>query len=236
MGEIEKVVEIGRVALREDGATALTVAQALIDQVDYTKAKDLKAAASVEMTEDLQQALTLLPKVFGGTQVTEIRQLTGSERAALYEEQQVIGVVLSAMKTRDEAIKETVRHHMDQVALATGQVTKDTETDAHGHYVVASKQNPERVSIPGTDKEWSREYRAGKTEIDGDRLLDLYEAGEIDRKTYLAMTREVRVFDEAKAMAAMEKDPSLLHVFRKLIKRGRPSLSLYVRKASKKSK
>lgn len=231
MGEIEKTVEIGKLALRKNGATVLTVAQALIDQVAYDAAKELKAPASVEMTEDLRQALTLLPKVFGQVQVTEIRQLTDDERSALGEEQDVIEAIQDALETREKAIKESVRHHMDLVAIAEGKVTKDTETDAHGHYVVASKGNPERVSIPGTDREWSREYRAGRVEIDGDRLLDLYEAGEISRKQYLAMTKAVRVFDETKAMAAMEKDPGLINVFRKLIKRGRPSLSLYVRKA-----
>lgn len=231
MREVEKVVEVGKLALRKEGATALTVAQALIDQVNYEKAKGLKAPAAVEMTEDLKQALALLPKVFGQVQVTEIRSLTEDERAALGEEQDVIAAIQDVLKIRDAAIKESVRHHMDLKAVAEGKVTEDTETDAHGHYVVAAKGKPERVAIPGTDKEWSREYRSGKVEIDADRLRDMDEAGEIDHEVYLSFTKQVRVFDEARAMAAMEKDPSLLHVFRKLIKRGRPSLSLYVRKA-----
>lgn len=234
MGEIEKIVEIGKLALRQQGATALTVADALLDQVDYEKAKEPKAPAAVAMTDELREALEMLPKVFGQAQVTEIRQLTETERRALGEEQRVVEAILKPLEMRAEAIKETVRHHMDQVALAEGKVGQDTETDRHGHYVIAAKGEPERVAIPGTDKEWSREYRAGAVSIEGHRLLEMYEAGEIDRKTYLAMTRQVRVFDEHKALAAMEKDPGLLPVFRKLIKRGRPVLSLYVRKAKKK--
>lgn len=231
MSEVEKVVEVGKLALRKDGATVMTIATALIEQVDYAKAQAPKAPAAVEMTDDLTANLAELPKVFGKTQVTEIRQLTEAEREALGREQDVIEGIQDTLKVRLGAIKESVRHHMDLVAVVEGKVTKDTETDQHGHYVVAAKGQPERVAIPGSDKEWSREYRAGKTEIDGDRLRDMYEAGEIDRKTYLAFTREVRVFDENKAFAAMAKDPSLLAVFKKIIRRGRPTLSLYVRKA-----
>lgn len=109
MGEIEKVVEIGKLALRQQGATALTVANALLDQVDYEKAKEPKAPAAVAMTDELREALEMLPKVFGQAQVTEIRQLTETERRALGEEQRVVEAILKPLEMRVEAIKETVR-------------------------------------------------------------------------------------------------------------------------------
>src|SRR5690606_31457679 len=183
MGEIEKVVEIGKLALRQQGATALTVANALLDQVDYEKAKEPKAPAAVAMTDELREALERLPKLFGQAQVTEIRQLTETERRAHGEEQRGVEANLKPLKL---------------AADAEGKVSQDTEADRHGHYVSAAKGEPERVAIPGTEKEWSREYRAGAVSIEGHRLLEMYEAGEIDRKTYLAMTRQVRVFDEHK--------------------------------------
>src|SRR5690606_39902707 len=59
MGEIEKVVEIGKLALRQQGATALTVANALLDQVDYEKAKEPKAPAAVAMPDEDRQSTRL---------------------------------------------------------------------------------------------------------------------------------------------------------------------------------
>lgn len=228
--ELEKIIESGRIALRKDGATAESVATALVEAVEYEAAKKVAAPKAIELTPDLLKALSALPGVFGRQQVTEIRQLTEAELKALGEEQLVIEEITKPLTTRREAIKEIVRNHMDEQARAQGKVTEDTLVDAKGHLVVAAPKQPEQVEIPGTDTVWSREFRKGSVDIEPSRLLDMYEAGEIDRKTYLAFTREVRVFDEHKAMAAMAKDPSLLRVFRRLIKRGRPSTALGLRK------
>lgn len=230
MNEIERVVEVGKVALRQEGADLKSVAAALLTDTAYAPATQVKPPKDVDMTAGLAGALNDLPKVFGLTRVDEVRTLTEAEKALLGQEQDTIDKILKPLETRLGAIKDAVRNHMDLEAVKEGKVTPDTVVDAHGHYVVAAKDEPEQVRIPGTNKAWSREFRAGKVDIDGSALLDLYEAGEITREQYLAFTREVRVFDEQKAFAAMAKDPSLLNIFRKIIKKGRPSTALFVRK------
>lgn len=229
MGEIEPVIGQGRMALRQENATLKSVAAAMLADAPYDPAEDLKPAESVTLSTKLLMALKDLPVFFGRHQVTQIRQLTEIELRDLGAEQQVIDQIMKPLEARREAIKETVRHHMDLTAVADGKVGPHTERDANGHYVVARKDDPERVPVPGSNKAWSREYRSGRVEIDGRKLLDLYDDGEITREQYLAMTREVRVFDEEKALRSMSKDPSLLNVFRKIIKRGRPGTSLYMR-------
>lgn len=233
MSSVEKVVEVGKVALRQEGADLKSVAAALLEDAPYDAPATVTAPAVIEMTDDLVSALAVLPAVFGTTQVDSVRTLSLTELEAMGREQDAIDRVIKPLETRREAIKDAVRSHMDLVAVAMGKVTDETERDAHGHLVVARKGEPEQVTIPGTTKAWSREFRAGKVEIDGGKLLDLYESREITREQYLAMTREVRVFDENKAFAAMAKDPALLKVFRKIIKRGRPSTALFVRKLKK---
>lgn len=230
MSDIEKVVEVGTLALRADGADLKSVATALLEDAEYVPAAEAKVPDNVERTAELMAALKTLPHVFGGVQVESIRTLSIAEQELLGREQDVIDRILEPLKTRREGIKDAVKNHMDARAEKLELVTEETQRDVHGHYVVARKGEPERVQIPGTTKAWSREFRAGKVEIDANALLDMYEAGEIDRKTYLSFTREVREFDEAKAFKAMAKDPSLLKVFRKMIRRGRPSTALFVRK------
>jgi hypothetical protein len=60
----------------------------------------------------------------------------------------------------------------------------------------------------------------------------MYEAGEITREAYLAMTKERRVFDEAKAFEALRKEPeTYLPIIAAMGERSNPSTSLFVRKA-----
>ena len=230
MSDIEGVVKVGTLALRADGANVKSVAAALLEDAEYVPAEEAKAPATVEMTPELTAALRVIPHVFGGIQVDTIRTLSIAELERLGGEQDAIDQILKPLETRREAIKDAIKNHMDRRAEMLGLVTDETPRDAHGHVVIARKGEPEQIQIPGTGKVWSREFRAGKVEIDPDELLAMYERGEIDRKTYLSFTREVRVFDEAKAFAAMAKDPGLLKVFRKMIRRGRPSTALFVRK------
>lgn len=229
MSDIESIIAQGRLALRKDGADLKSVAAAMLEDEPYDEARTAEPAKRVEMSDALVHALGVLPAVFGSRQVTEIRQLTEEELRLLGEEQITISEIVKPLETRLEAIKETVRHHMDLTAVADGKVSADTERDSHGHVVVARKSKPEQVAIPGQNKVWSREYRAGRVDIDGARLLDLYETGEITREQYLSFTKAIRVFDEDKAFNAMAKDPSLIGVFRRIIKKGRPGTSLFLR-------
>lgn len=231
--EVQNVEGIGTLALKQDGATLSSVAKALLtDDASLSEPKPLKPPTKVSMTDALVGALTVLPAVFAKKQVTEIRMLTPEELADLAEEQETIEAITKPLKTRLDAIKDSIRHHLDLRGVAGGRVTSETEVDANGHYVFAKPQQPDILAMPGTSKVWSNQYSSGSVQIDGDKLLTMYETGEITREQYLAFTKEVRVFDEAKAMASMAKDPSLLVIFRKIIKKGRAGSALYVRNQS----
>lgn len=198
------------------------------------------------LTDEQQDALAEIPAVFGAVHPAEPKILDADEMNTLYREREVLREVLEPLKGRDEVIKEIVRHHMDLVAEESNiAVPKDivrsgslvaeaTPRDKAGHYILASKGNPERANIPGTNQAWSREYREGAVSfaLAADDLLAMYEAGEITREAYLSMTRETRVFDEAKTMEAVRKDPeTYLPILRRVAVRSDNGTSMFVRKA-----
>ena len=218
--------------LKREGKVALKdVAEVLVSDAPAPVPAQPKPPKVLELTEAQRYALDAIGSIFGTVQPDTVRALTDEENAALYGERHVIDSIIEPLTERREAIKDAVRNHMDIVAAGLGLVTDETPIDKDGHVVVAAKGAPERVAIPGTSQAWSREYRSPTVSLRGDRLLDMYEAGEIDRETYLSMTREVRVFDEDKAMAALSKNPGLLGVIAKLADKGQPSTALFVRKA-----
>ena len=201
------------------------------------------------LTDEDKAALAKLPSVFGKVLVEERRSLAGQEIADLFEERETVRQVMDVLKGRVDVINENVRTHVDVDAEERGvAVPKDyvrsgrvlaeaTPRDAAGHYIFASKGNPTRVNIPGTNQAFSLEYRAGSdggAYIDANHLLDLLEAGEITRDQYLSLTSERRVFDEDKATKAIIKDPSLLGIIAKITRRSsptKPGTSLFIRKA-----
>jgi hypothetical protein len=232
MGEIERI-ERGRIALKADGANLRAVAKAMVEDVELEALTEgPKAPAKIELTPEFTQALRSIPVLFGQVQPEELRRLTEAEQVALYAEQKALKLIISDLSVREAAIKTVIRGHMALDARDQGLADEGTVLDASGFPIVARKAEPQRFNVPGTTEAWSLEYREGTPSIEGSRLLEMYDAGEIDRKTYLSMTREVRVFDENKAFEAMAKDPTLLSVFRRIVKKGRPSTGLFVRKQS----
>lgn len=196
------------------------------------------------LTDEQRDALDAVPSVFGVVHPDAPKVLTDDEMVALYAERETVRAALEPLKGRDEVIKEIVRHHMDLVAeqnnvalphdiVSKGEVVAfATPRDASGHYILASKGKPERASIPGSNKEWSREYRAGAVSFAfaEETLLDMLTGGEITRDQYLSMTREKRVFDETKALDALRKDPaSYLPIFQRVANRAADSTSMFVR-------
>lgn len=227
------LVARGMLALRTDGANLRKVAAALLDDSPVPEGPKPQPAPVIPMTDELVHALGILPAVFGKVQPTAVRTLSDEESRTLRDERAAIDEILKVLETRKSAIRGIVYNHLDKVAENEGVVSITTERDEAGHYIIARPKNPERAEIPGTTKEWSREYRAGSVTIEGARLKELLDAGDIDRATYLAFTREVRVFDEAKAFEAISKDPGLLGVLRKITKKGRASTSLFIRNKKK---
>jgi hypothetical protein len=231
--ELSPLIKQGQIALRE-GASLAAVAAAMLVEMPEVEALAPAAPtvpAPVELTPEVKQALEQMAEVFAAVQPTERRTLTDTEVAALYLEREVVKQVSEVLAGREENIKEYVRNHMDVVAEETGRVDANTPRDNKGHYVVATKGNPERLDVAGTNQVFSREFRSGKASVDGSRLLDMYEAGEISREDYLAFTREVRAFDEDKAMKAINDDPKRLEILARLAVPAQPSTALFVRKA-----
>lgn len=190
-----------------------------------------KPPKKIELSDEAHHALQILPAVFGRVQPEVVRPLTDVEQKEIGEEALTLEAILNDLKARQEAIKETIRHHLDHTAITSGRVTPDTPIDKNGHYVLGELKNPARLPIPGTNREWSSEYRSGKVTLSFDELLRLYEVGEIDRATFLAFTKEVRVLDEEKVYKAVRKQPGLLGVLKKITKRGLPGSALTIRKS-----
>ncbi len=246
-------LKTGRIALR-DGATLLDVAKNFLEpEPDHTPGSEMIPFPAVPRTPILtaedKAALARLPEVFGKVLVEERRSLKADEIAALHEERKVVKQVVTVLAGREGVINENIRHHVDVdheergVAVPKDKVhagrviVEATPRDASGHYIFASQGDPTRVHIPDTNEDFSLEYRKGSdggVQIDANHLLDLLESEEITRAQYLALTREVRVFDEAKARQAILKDETLLEVIAKVTRRvapTKPGTSLFVRKS-----
>lgn len=198
------------------------------------------------LTAEQRAALDAVPAVFGVVHPDAPKILTDDEIVALYEERETVREALEPLKGRDEVIKEIMRHHMDLVAeqsniavpkdiVRNGQVIAEaTPRDANGHYILASKGNPEQARVPGTNQAFVRQYREGGVSfaLAAEDLLAMYEEGRITREQYLSMTRETRVFDEAKTMEAVRKDPeTYLPILKAVAVRSDNGTSMYVRKA-----
>lgn len=254
---LEPAIERGRIALRKPDATLKDVVEKMAEDLPtivYSSVEEFPPPAPVlEITPEQAEALIALPAVFGQVQPGVRRSLSEDEIRALYDEREVLRKIMACVATRDEAIKETMRHHMDVdaeergvavpkavVDEKTGQVIVEaTDRTKEGHYILCGPQAPERTPIPKTNLEWSREYRKGtvSTRTSPDEMLDLLNDGVIDRDAYLAMTREVRVFDETKALSAAVHSPDLRDQIIRAIKAmtsvGKPSVSLFIRKPKK---
>lgn len=251
--EVEPILAQGRIALKS--ATSLAdVQKAMVEpyRADTARTEMMpfpEVPAPVVLTDEVREALARLKDVFAVVQPESRRTLTEEERAAVHDERQVLKTIMGLLEGRDEALKTLIRHHMDTdaeergvavpqavVDPATGQVIVEaTDRSADGHYILCAPQKPERCPIPGTNQEWSREYRQGAISTDPLVIEDMLAAGEITRAEYLAMTREVRVFDPNKAMDMAVHKPEyaegILRAIKAMTKVGKPSVSLFVRKA-----
>lgn len=246
--EVTPYIERGKIALRKADATMKDLVLAVTDELpisNYVFDIPFPPPAPIRTITPVQaEALIALPDVFGKVQPGTRRTLSPEEIVALYKEREVIKTISELLDGREDDIKTTIRHHMDvdaeergvavpkaKVDAASGEViVAATERDANGHYVLCSKGKPERLPIPGTNQSWSREYRAGGVNTDqGERLLALYESGEITREDYLAFTKEVRVYDPTKAMESIKKNPERLGLLRRISQRTGVSTALWVR-------
>jgi hypothetical protein len=234
----------GRIALRE--CESLRAVAKVLYQENHPEVSDDKATGLVplatkpfpavpktqDLTDSQKVALARVKDVFNSVTPTTRRALTKEEMASLFAEDMVLREIVEALIVRAEDIKEIVRHHKDVVAEKHEKADPEsTPRDANGHYIMASKGNPNRTDVMGTDKSYSSEFRAGAITISGGDLTDLFDDGEISRSDYLAFTREARVFDESKATAAILAQPERLNILERITHRGADGTSLFVRKA-----
>jgi hypothetical protein len=196
------------------------------------------------LTEEVLAALKGLPKVWGSVVIKDRRSLTAEEITRITAERLIITQIGAALAARDKAIAETIRVHMDVAAEEAGvAVPKDqlapdhtvivaaTPRDQNGHYLLAGSQKPHQV--PAGPVAWSQEYSAAAPAPSDGELQAAYEAGDISRADYLAVTRQVRVFDPVAARAYIRKVPARgLAVLRRITVGGTPKSSLYLRKVS----
>jgi hypothetical protein len=248
MSELDRMIGRGRIALKDDKATLKTVAQAMVsgEAVEAQDSVDFPALPKpVQLDEDTKRALEALPGVFAKVHPEIRRTLSDKEINDLYFERETLRKVTGVLDGRDEAIKEIIRNHLDMdaetkgvavrkalVDSKTGEVIVEaTPRDAHGHYVLATKEQREEVQVPGTDRVFVREYRAPSTTVDVSALLDMYKNDLITKDEYLAMTRQTRVIDEGKVWDFIRKAPERgLEILGRITKRGLPGTNFNVRK------
>lgn len=229
-------LDAARISLRE-GASLMSVVDPAAKPVPTSsKAVDFpQVPETPEITPEIRQALRDLPKVYGQVVVEEPRTLGSTEIVSLHDEFVTLQAIGKTLERRADVVKEYVRTHVDAQAVQDGVDVKRTPRDKAGHFILASKGEPTRVNVDGTNQAFSLEYRngrAGTSSISSERLLDMYEQGEISREDYLSLTRERRVFDEDKATSAILAKPELLAVIRSaMVTTGQtdPGTNLYLR-------
>lgn len=249
---LSPIAEKGRIAARKNPDASLTeLAQSITEEPPlYWGGSDLipfpPVAPTLVLTDTHKEALKALPEVFGQVQPEERRTLSEDEIKKVYDEHEVLKVIEELIGSRRDALKTTIKHHLDVdaeernlavpqpvVVKSTGEVKVEASPrDAHGHYVLGEKGKPERLPIPGTNQAWSREFRGGSTSVSGARLDELYEAGEISKEDYYAFTREKRVFDEEKARKSIAKNPRLFDLLARMTTRSGVGSAMFIRKNS----
>lgn len=249
--ELSPLAKRGELVLK-NGGSLKDAAQAMITEAPLVTRPEAipfpVSAAPVKITDKMLRALEELSENFGSVCPDSRRELTPEELESLCRERLNIDLVLEPMDKRKKAISTIVRHHMDCEAEAKGiavpRATTDPATgavivpatprDKQGHYILASKGKT--YQVPGDeDHVFSEQYSSGKTDFGSatDKLLDMYEAGEITREEYLGFTREVRAYDETKASAFIKNDPERgLKILQDIATHSPASTALYVRKAS----
>lgn len=232
--ELELAVQRGQLALTQKGVDW----KALADALFYRSTEELPlerpfpaAAKHVDITADkVATALMRLPEVWASVEPKVRRTLNTAENSAIADEREVLKTIVTILEKRVEAINTTVKHHLDVQAEKDDRADPVTTLrDTKGHYALAQRGQPERSPIPGTNDEWSREYRAPGAHLSGEMLLEMYEADEISREDYLAFTRAARVVDEDKIMQAVVQDPRRLEILVKIGSAAAPIVQLHVR-------
>jgi hypothetical protein len=179
-----------------------------------------QAPLAAVITEKQTAALSHLPEVFGKVIPTEVRSLTEDEVATLMDERLTLDEIAALAEDRKKEIRTTVLNHIDEEID-----DDDAPRDKEGHVLTAAK-----IPAPEFGKVFSWELRNNGGTLNTSALLDLVEAGTIDRQIYLDMTTQVRVVDENKVMLQLKKHPELIDALGDAVTETSQTGSFYVRK------
>lgn len=160
------------------------------------------------ISDEERQALELLPRVFAKvTQPGSPVPLSVKETDLLLEERTALATVEKMVKARKESIRVLVQNAIDAALLEAGEADEETPRDAHGWFLLKGEATGEHHG------RFVRTVRKGTVQIDLDRLREMADDPDcdlLDHSDWLAMTRQTRVFDEAKAALALNQNPDLL--------------------------
>jgi hypothetical protein len=112
------------------------------------------------------------------------------------------------------------------------QVKENTLRTKDGHYVIEDKSS---FRVPEEERTIHRIYKRGsasygQTLISGEKLLELYESGEITRAQYLRWTEATRVLREDRILEDGQKDPEVFAVLAKITTTTSPTVSIQAAK------
>jgi hypothetical protein len=169
---------------------------------EVVKVKDLTPAQLDALTNaaDLHAALQKLRPDAARTE---------DDLKAIYAAKQAYDALETLAKHgKSEVFRALVADHLDRKSERDGLVDPATSRrDDKGHYLHSVKE-----PIPGSpDRAFVRTEKSGGDPKVSLALIDqLVADGKITRSQYLAMTRETRVLDTARAAKAMAMDPDLM--------------------------
>lgn len=183
------------------------------------------------ITDKQREALTRVRDVFGVVDPSTRRVLTVEEVGQLVDEREVLDEIDKMVtKRKADGIRQAVANHLDLVidqeaaqAAQEGRGYELPSRDGKGHYVRAGE-----AVAPEKPKKFTREVRSGGVNLDPEMLRLLADdprmVEEVARllgpeqqyshQDYLAMTRPVRMLDEAAVMSHLRKNPHLVHVLK----------------------
>lgn len=203
-----------------------------------------KPPKEIELTPEVRKALKALPALFGQVQPQHRRKLDENEIQAIGEEYANIQTLLKLIGQREADIKEYVRTHQDVEAEEQGRafakevrrngnvVAEATPRDAKGHYLLAKPKDPQKTEVPGGPLAFVNQYTSGKLTTDLEQLTRDYEAGELSREDYLAVTVAKRVVDPERLKKHVLKT-GMVELMARVSKRGRASSAMNFRGLTK---
>lgn len=226
------VVENIKGVITKKGATISDAVKAVKNAAAATSAPATPIPGSPALSAEVEQNMKALPALLASLELPEVRrQLTADEREALLDAYVQLKAVIKGLDDSAGEMKAAAFNHFDAAALATDADLSLAPRTKEGWFVVEDKTS---FAIEGQDKTLTREVRNGSVSLTEADVAQLEQDGQIDHKTYLRWTQQVRVINEDAIMADLKKTPQLIMAVARAAKVGAASASLNVRNAKQK--